>query len=379
VGEIKARLGLRSVPDSKIQAMKLAFAKHDADGSGLLSTDEFRRLAPELGVNLTPAGLRKAFEHLDADGSGEIEFEEFLGWHFAPQAETVLTVAQRRELDRAKGAAARAKAADVDGVMDNVMEHARAAFRRYDADASGTISPAEFGALCYDMGYALPAEDRPLVLQLLDADGDGEVSFREFFRWWKEHRERFFVTSYTEDVTAAIYYFKKFDHDLSGSLDMRECVPAPAAVFLPAAVSPGLTLASGRPSLPPSLSRRTPGARGWRTQVLDDVQRDGVGHHRHPRLDPLPGRRRGRGGLFQRVPDVVHGRRDGEQPDPLLRRRPQRQAQPRRVHRDVQGLEARPSQGRAHPAQVRHGRRRRARARRPARPHAQGRPRQVSK
>ena len=66
------------------------------------------------------------------------------------------------------------------------------------------------------------AQERKLVVSLLDSDGDGEVSFREFFRWWKSHKDQFFVSSYSEDVKAAIYYFKKFDADLSGTLDRTE-------------------------------------------------------------------------------------------------------------------------------------------------------------
>ena len=41
-------------------------------------------------------------------------------------------------------------------------------------------------------------EERKLVISLLDSDGDGEVSFREFFRWWKSHKDKFFVSSYSE-------------------------------------------------------------------------------------------------------------------------------------------------------------------------------------
>ena len=40
----------QSVPDEKILEMKTAFAKYDADGSGMLSNDEFRRIAPDMGV-----------------------------------------------------------------------------------------------------------------------------------------------------------------------------------------------------------------------------------------------------------------------------------------------------------------------------------------
>ena len=38
------------MPDEKILEMKTAFAKYDVDGSGMLSNDEFRRIAPDMGV-----------------------------------------------------------------------------------------------------------------------------------------------------------------------------------------------------------------------------------------------------------------------------------------------------------------------------------------
>lgn len=223
VSDIKERLAIRSVPEAKILEMKAAFEKYDSDGSGMLSNDEFRRIAPEMGVNLTPNGLRKAFEHLDADGSGTVEFEEFLKWHFADKVESVLSIEEKIKLEKAKAQAQAAKAADKTGEMGNVMDHARSVFKKYDKDRSGTISPDEFAELCYDMGKTFDdAEERKLVVSLLDSDGDGEVSFKEFFRWWKSHKDKFFVSSYSEDVKAAIYYFKKFDADLSGKLDRTE-------------------------------------------------------------------------------------------------------------------------------------------------------------
>ena len=47
-------------------------------------------------------------------------------------------------------------------------------------------------------------------------------SFREFQVWWKANKDNFFVPSYSQGVKSAIYYFKKFDADLSGSLDRTE-------------------------------------------------------------------------------------------------------------------------------------------------------------
>ena len=69
---VKQRCGLGSVPESKLAELRDAWVRYDADGSGVITNDEFRRLAPEIGISLTPAGLRKAFEHLDADRSNEV-------------------------------------------------------------------------------------------------------------------------------------------------------------------------------------------------------------------------------------------------------------------------------------------------------------------
>jgi Ca2+-binding EF-hand superfamily protein len=83
VPEIKARLGIMRVPDGQVAAVKEVWMRSDREGNGLVDKNEFRLMAPELGVNLTPNGMRKAFELLDADGSGTVEFEEFVKWHFA--------------------------------------------------------------------------------------------------------------------------------------------------------------------------------------------------------------------------------------------------------------------------------------------------------
>ena len=47
-------------------------------------------------------------------------------------------------------------------------------------------------------------------------------SFREFQVGWKANKDNFFVPSYSQGVKSAIYYFKKFDTDMSGQLDLSE-------------------------------------------------------------------------------------------------------------------------------------------------------------
>ena len=106
---------------------------------------------------------------------------------------------------------------------DGVMDHARAMFRKYDTDGGGEIDATEFTALCYDMGFFFKDEqEKLLVLSLLDSDSSGTISFREFQVWWKANKDNFFVPSYSQGVKSAIYYFKKFDVDMSGQLDVDE-------------------------------------------------------------------------------------------------------------------------------------------------------------
>ena len=64
--------------------------------------------------------------------------------------------------------------------------------------------------------------EKQLVLSLLDSDGNGTLSFREFQAWWRTNKDSFFAPSYSAEVKGAIYYFKKFDADMSGCLDLEE-------------------------------------------------------------------------------------------------------------------------------------------------------------
>ncbi|KAJ3015227.1 UNVERIFIED_CONTAM: hypothetical protein HDU68_012825 [Siphonaria sp. JEL0065] len=55
----------------------------------------------------------------------------------------------------------------------------RQLFDRYDHDGSGSISISEFKSLCYDMGYFLTDQELALDVKLLDADGNGTLSYDE--------------------------------------------------------------------------------------------------------------------------------------------------------------------------------------------------------
>ena len=130
IADIKQRLGLSQVSDKKIIELKEAFIKYDADGSGVVSNDEFRRLLPEVKINMAPSSLRRAFEHLDADHSGDIEFEDFLKWHFADKRVTVHSIEERVAMNRAKEAAKASRMKDTKAELVNAIDHARAVFKK---------------------------------------------------------------------------------------------------------------------------------------------------------------------------------------------------------------------------------------------------------
>ena len=101
---------------------------------------------------------------------------------------------------------------------------AREIFQKYDQDKSGEIDAEEFHAMCYDIGMVFEEDnERDLVMNLVDVDGDGEISFREFYQWWRKYKaENTGLPELTAEVKAAIHYFRYYDTDLSGKLDLDE-------------------------------------------------------------------------------------------------------------------------------------------------------------
>uniref|UniRef100_A0A8D0GVN2 Calglandulin n=1 Tax=Sphenodon punctatus TaxID=8508 RepID=A0A8D0GVN2_SPHPU len=63
--------------DSKEEIMK-AFRLFDDDGTGKISFKNLKRVAKELGENLTDEELQEMIDEADRDGDGEINEQEFL-------------------------------------------------------------------------------------------------------------------------------------------------------------------------------------------------------------------------------------------------------------------------------------------------------------
>ncbi|XP_076004963.1 uncharacterized protein cetn4 [Genypterus blacodes] len=63
--------------DSKEETLK-AFRLFDDDGTGKISFKNLKRVAKELGENLTDEELQEMIEEADRDGDGEVNEQEFL-------------------------------------------------------------------------------------------------------------------------------------------------------------------------------------------------------------------------------------------------------------------------------------------------------------
>lgn len=79
---------LKSIPDKEARKRmersineREAFEMFDQDGSGLIDTEEFKRVVQELGVALSPEDRELAFRTLDKDNSGTVDFVEFAAWY----------------------------------------------------------------------------------------------------------------------------------------------------------------------------------------------------------------------------------------------------------------------------------------------------------
>jgi Ca2+-binding EF-hand superfamily protein len=63
--------------DSREEILK-AFRLFDDDNTGKITLNNLRRVAKEIGENMTDEELREMIDEADRDGDGEIDQEEFL-------------------------------------------------------------------------------------------------------------------------------------------------------------------------------------------------------------------------------------------------------------------------------------------------------------
>lgn len=63
-------------------------------------------------------------------------------------------------------------------------EHVRSVFQNFDLDGSGSIDRYEFSRACERLSPTMSPEDIEDALSIIDADGDGDITYEEFEKWW---------------------------------------------------------------------------------------------------------------------------------------------------------------------------------------------------
>ncbi|KAF2909356.1 putative calmodulin-like protein 2 isoform X1 [Oryza sativa Japonica Group] len=136
----------------QIAEFREAFNLFDKDGDGTITSKELGTVMGSLGQSPTEAELKKMVEEVDADGSGSIEFEEFLG----------LLARKLRDT----------------GAEDDIRE----AFRVFDKDQNGFITPDELRHVMANLGDPLSDDELADMLHEADSDGDGQINYNEFLK-----------------------------------------------------------------------------------------------------------------------------------------------------------------------------------------------------
>ena len=102
----------------------------------------------------------------------------------------------------------------------------RIMFDKYDRDRSGYIDTVELFGLCRELGKSLSEEEMSMAMRVLDTNGDGRVSYEEFFAWWSKGAARWAQLALSEQELArlhsAIAHFNHFDADRSGAISTDE-------------------------------------------------------------------------------------------------------------------------------------------------------------
>ncbi|XP_075246684.1 calmodulin-like [Convolutriloba macropyga] len=140
----------KNLTPDQVAELREAFNLFDTDGSGSISTLELGEVLATLGEPATEEELATIIAEVDKDGNGEIDFPEFL--------QMMAGKLKERKLE------------------DDLQE----AFRIFDQNGDGLVSPAELKFVMVNLGEEIDDEDLDVLVAQVDKDGDGQLNYQEF-------------------------------------------------------------------------------------------------------------------------------------------------------------------------------------------------------
>ncbi|XVE62818.1 hypothetical protein DITRI_Ditri06bG0150500 [Diplodiscus trichospermus] len=138
--------------EEQIAEFQEAFCLFDKDGDGCITMEELAIAIKSLDQNPTEEELENMISEVDTDGNGTIEFGEFLNL-------------MERKMKEAEA-----------------EEELKEAFRVFDMDQDGYISPNELRQVMINIGEKLTDEELEQMIREADLDGDGQINYEEFVR-----------------------------------------------------------------------------------------------------------------------------------------------------------------------------------------------------
>ncbi|XP_042987027.1 calmodulin-like [Carya illinoinensis] len=154
IGEKPSMAGVLSevLSEEQIAEFQEAFCLFDKDGDGCITIEELATVIRSLDQNPTQEELQCMINEVDVDGNGTIEFGEFLN----------LMARKMKE--------------------NEAGEELKEAFKVFDQDQDGYISPNELRHVMINLEERLTDEEVDQMIRDADLDGDGLINYEEFVR-----------------------------------------------------------------------------------------------------------------------------------------------------------------------------------------------------
>lgn len=191
-----AKRSLRNKFANKFSQVRTAWRIADKDKSNQVSVTELRRALVENGIDLAPGDMQLLFDSIDADGSGTIGYEEFrkvVGPAIHPSYDTssgevfpgigpnkVLEKPTTHETATSTYQSAQAAQAAFMAKIGNKFKQVRTAFRLWDSDHNGYLTIKELQKAMASCGIAVNGDHLAELFNRFGDDGDERISYREF-------------------------------------------------------------------------------------------------------------------------------------------------------------------------------------------------------
>ncbi|GMF24491.1 unnamed protein product [Phytophthora lilii] len=160
-------------------SLQYHFYHFDKNQDGVLSRSEFEHALEQLGFNFEPDLMDRVMAAVDSDGGHSIDYKEFV------TAFSVQDSKEQAALESGDLTWQNSVLQQVSNVFYQHRIHIRNAFRMFDATNSGVISRDNFrtGIQTFNVVLNSPLSDDQIeeLLNYLDSNKDGVISYKEFF------------------------------------------------------------------------------------------------------------------------------------------------------------------------------------------------------